>query len=205
MKIFIFRHCERHPFSTINLKTNLTSYGLKQSIEITNFIKNNKIRVDEIYSSPYLRCVQSCLSLSVEFNKKIKTDFRLGEILTFDKYPLLNFYSTEMLNNINQNNLNLKYINHDIEFRTIHFLKDIFDKYINTDKNIFIFSHKGFCKQLVKYILKEDFDFNMGQGYVIYPYKTNSLIIKNINYSPKIIINKNNNLLNLNNLIMVKN
>jgi broad specificity phosphatase PhoE len=108
--IYLIRHCNRYDldegeniWKKISLSlydVPLSSKGVKMSFELAEHFKD--IKIDAIYSSPYLRCVQTSYPLSLLKDKKIKIDNRLSEIIKpewFNEQPkilttreLFNFY-----------------------------------------------------------------------------------------------------------------
>ena len=75
MRLFLLRHEERP--KEVGFYTELTEEGKKNSI---NKIKQlEKLNIDKIFCSPFIRCVQTIEPFCLKHNKIINIDCSLGE------------------------------------------------------------------------------------------------------------------------------
>lgn len=113
--IYLIRHCNRldsdepdwRSLTIFPHQVPLSTKGVFQAHELGEFFRN--INVDAIFSSPFLRCVQTAFPVSCTTFKSIKVDNRLSEWLKvdwFDEKP--DFLSVKELFNFNPT-VDLKY------------------------------------------------------------------------------------------------
>ena len=76
MPIYIMRHATRNPEDRF-FHDKLNEIGKKQSLEIVDELK--KLNPDIIYSSPYVRCIETILPYVTLNNKKFNVDNCLTE------------------------------------------------------------------------------------------------------------------------------
>ena len=77
MKIILLRHEERYRCPKFD--TTLTQDGIRNSLYLKNKLDKKNVNIDVVYSSPYLRCLQTLYFLCDEINKKINVDYSLCE------------------------------------------------------------------------------------------------------------------------------
>ena len=97
MKLFVLRHEERSSSPLIN--TSLTDNGLNNSIKLSNLLCMHNI--NSIYSSPYLRCLQTISPYSNSENISINVELGLSEYRLFIFENDINNISSKF--NINNN------------------------------------------------------------------------------------------------------
>ena len=95
MKLILLRHEERYEIPLFF--TSLTEKGLRQSKNLVE--KINKINPDIIYSSPFLRTIQTIRPYCRKYNKKIKIDYSLYEYIHAPEFTRKNYrhYVSELL------------------------------------------------------------------------------------------------------------
>ena len=163
MKIYILRHEDR----TIDCSFfgPLTKKGLINSGKLID--KLEKLNIDEIYCSPFIRTMQTIYPFVEKKKLKIKLEYGLIEIKHQDivppksqnvELPLYmaeNFnYDKSYLTLIPTNDIKYPETDSDLEIRTKKFLKFIINKFNKTDKTILLVTHQGICKNILKIISK---------------------------------------------------
>jgi broad specificity phosphatase PhoE len=159
MKIFILRHEDRTQDATFF--SPLTSTGLENSERLVDLLK--KLKINKIYSSPFVRTLQTVNPYCNKCNVKVNLEYSLSEIL----HPLIipeKSYQvrlpTYMANNFNYNE---KYkslldpINHiypenekNVFNRVRKFLNVLLNNKLSKSDNILIVSHQVVCNELLK-------------------------------------------------------
>lgn len=190
MKIFILRHAERvHDTSFF---APLTKDGLIYSENTLNEYLSN-LNINEIYSSPFLRCMQTIYPFSKNNDIKINIDYSLSEfkiepvITPVAKNVTLPLYIAEIFNYnpyykslINTCDIPYPETIYNMVTRVNRFLKKIINKYSNTNENILIVTHhvpiQIILKSVMKYgDIKPDYpslsDYPQGQVSLIYDNK----------------------------------
>ena len=167
MKIYVIRHEDR----TMDLTffSPLTKNGLENSVKLITTLE--KERIDTIYSSPYIRTLQTVYPYSKKYGIKPKLEYSVVELYQEDNIPKKSYTITlpEYLE---------KSFNYDEEYKSLIQPKDIefpedlksFNKRIktflknlikfnyNSDKNILISTHQGVIQYLNKLIKKSNKD-----------------------------------------------
>ena len=159
MKIFILRHEDRTQDATFF--SPLTSTGLERSEKLANELR--RYRINKIYSSPFIRTLQTVHPYCQKTNVKINLEYSLSEI----QHPLIipeKSYQvrlpTYMANNFNYNE---KYkslldpLDHvypedetNVSKRVRHFLNTLFNNKLTRNDNILIVSHQVVCNEILK-------------------------------------------------------
>ncbi|WP_419873284.1 histidine phosphatase family protein [Candidatus Pristimantibacillus sp. PTI5] len=149
MNIFIVRHCKADGQSP---RANLTEEGDTQANRLAEFLYGKHI--ESIYSSPFVRAINSITPLAQKLKVNIITDDRLSErILCAGNHPNWR----EMLRNT-FNDLELCYEGGESSVtamnRALSVIKDIRESGL---KNVVIVTHGNLMSLLLKY-----FDNNIG-------------------------------------------
>ena len=165
MKLYILRHEDRTQDATFF--SPLTLLGLENSEKISEYLIQNKINFTQIYSSPFVRTLQTINPYCKEKNIKIKLEYGLAEIQSNKLIPCNSFqvrlpeYMAEIFN-------------YDSKYKSIiepeHFeypenekhvskrikivLSNIIEKYGNTNENILFVTHGAICNEIMKIIYK---------------------------------------------------
>lgn len=190
MKIYLLRHEDR--FEPPLFYTSLTPTGLEKSEKLKDVL--NKEKIDIIYSSPFLRVLQTIMPYCLENNmqQKVNIEYSLYEMMqdkcfTKDKYKvelkdtdkqfiLANPYYIS-LNTINDIKCPEK--NMDVRIRVNMFIKNLIELYKSSNINILIASHASVLGEI------ENYKYNGNiypQGGVMLLYDNDEYCNKQINY-----------------------
>ena len=191
MKIILLRHEER-PDNEYGFYTNLTENGLKNTYTLAQ--KLQKYNIDIIFSSPYVRTLQTIYPF-VKMNPqlKINPEYALQEYLhnpyflidnkiygiddlynTNNQY-LLNFVNNNYKSFIMSNELQIPENETMLGNRLIKFMNNLINIYGNTDKTILLVSHKGVINKIKDIYFKNTpmhSKFDMG-NFEVYNYVGN--------------------------------
>ena len=177
MKLFVLRHCERN-INDCSFESPLTGEGHCQAMDLCNIINNMKIT--KIYSSPFLRTIQTGNYYSKKFNVPINIDYSLCEFcLENDKKNMSSIYNYNIPESWYINyNINKKYdkflniynINETL-YDCIQRIEKIYNflvkKYKNTNENILIITHMSIINVFLhiknQKNLKINNDYEMGK------------------------------------------
>ena len=196
MKIYILRHEDRTQDAT--LFSPLTKNGLDRSLKLAEVLK--KKDVDVIFSSPYIRTLQTVYPFAKERNKKINLEYSLSEIQHPHLIPEKSYtvslpsYIAESFN-YNENYTSIlepedhKYPEDqkNVSLRIKKFLNKIMTEYLTTKKNILIVTHQAVCNSILKIATKNtensiDFDFNYPKGGLTQVWDLDQWTFKPINW-----------------------
>jgi len=171
MKIYILRHEDRTSDAT--MFSPLTKEGLNNSVKLISSL--DKLKIDIIYSSPFIRTLQTVQPFSKHNNDmKINLEYSLSEIkhphlipeksydVALPKYIAESFNYNENYRTILEPE-QMKYpeTDKDVLNRSRFFLNKIMNDYANTKKNILIVTHQVVCNSLLKLATKGDKDVNI--------------------------------------------
>tara|TARA_B100000963_G_C22295666_1_gene523362 strand:- start:106 stop:645 length:540 start_codon:yes stop_codon:yes gene_type:complete len=173
MKLILLRHEERgqHP----GFFTSLTNRGLLNSNNLINKIDEHQ--PDIIYSSPFLRTIQTIRPYALKKNKKIRIDYSLYEYIHASEFNLKNYKHqvTELDENIYKDimddyksilqpdNIKCKENENDITSRVYNFLNILKEKHKN--QTILIVSHMSTLNIIRKYYNNQiTLDSNLPMG-----------------------------------------
>ena len=159
MKLYILRHFERD-LDNPSFESPLIKQGIDNALKKNKILKNLDINL--IFSSPFIRCIQSVDFFSKINNKSINIDFSLCEYFensnNKNKYEkkykipdkwntLFNINTDNMILNNNKLNENIE----DLKNRIFNFIKHIINKYKSTDLNILIVTHMSIVNVILYY------------------------------------------------------
>lgn len=161
MKLYILRHEDRTIDATFFAP--LTEKGMSNSVKLIPIL--NDLNITQIYSSPFIRTLQTIYPFSKTQKKKINIEYNLMEILHQDIIPPKSYnvrlptYIAKQFNsneNYNSQQININYPEDDyhLEIRVKNFLKYIINKYHNTEENILLVTHQGLCKIILNIVNK---------------------------------------------------
>ena len=161
MKLYILRHEDRTEDATFF--SPLTEYGLNNSNILKETLK--KININDIYSSPYIRTLQTVYPFSKAFNIQIKADYSLGEKINSFIIPEKSYKVKLPLYIAKSFNVDNKYKSiigpekykfnesiHDVENRTKLFLRTIIKQNCKKETNILIVTHQAIVSCILKII-----------------------------------------------------
>ena len=169
MKLYILRHFQRD-INNASFKSELIKEGINQAINKSFILKN--LDINMIFSSPFIRCIQSVDYYSKINNIDINIDYSLSEFFHinekkiyinddynipedwFRKFNIKNEYSILNKYNINETS-------NDVIERVHTFIKEIINKYKNTDKNIILVTHMTIVNIILYYFNKIHYGDNI--------------------------------------------
>ena len=160
MKIYILRHEDRTMDATFF--SPLTSEGLNNSVKLIEILKKHNI--DKIYSSPFIRTLQTVTPYSKSMNIPINLDYSLSEIqhphiIPEKSYQItLPLYIAESFNYNPKytslfNPVDYKYPENEklVEKRVKRFMGKILTDELKSKHNILIVSHQVVCNIILKF------------------------------------------------------
>jgi broad specificity phosphatase PhoE len=200
MKLYILRHEDRT--ADCSFFSPLTEEGLLNSEKLSNLL--NKLKIDIIFSSPYIRTLQTIYPFVLNNKIKVNLEYSLCEIqhqsiiaekssnISLPLYIAKHFnYNEEYKSFLNYDQLKYPEKEEDVHSRIYKFTNNILMNYINTNKNILIVSHQTPCKILLspfKKSINKDLLDNYNKGYLTQIFNDDKWELKPMNY--KLSINK---------------
>ena len=179
MKIYVLRHEDR----TMDLTffSPLTKNGLENSV---NLIKNlEKERINTIYSSPYIRTLQTIYPYSKKYNLNPKLDYSLVELYQEENIPKKSYqitlpeYLAESFNYDKDYKSSITPYD-DIEFpesvpnfsnRVKKFIRAVIRNNYKEDRNILLVTHQGVIDVILHLISKHDKEIKKDTENLKYP------------------------------------
>jgi broad specificity phosphatase PhoE len=175
MKIILLRHEERGV--DVGFYSPLTNNGIVNASTILPE-QLNKLHIDILFSSPFIRTLETIYFYAKRYNKKVNIDYGLYEYL-HNPYFLFGkwFYTTddipyELLSIINHNYYSIVrrddlFVLEDemnLERRIIKFFNFLYHSY--KDKTILIVTHKGVINKIKDlYFIKTDMNDSFPMGH----------------------------------------
>ena len=163
MRIYILRHEERT--TDASFFAPLTKNGIINSVRLVSLLE--KLNITKIYSSPFVRTLQTILPYSKKKNIKINLEYGLVEIQHPDiiapkgiKVELPNYLEEEFNKNIYYTSFikssDLQYPENTnlLEQRAKKIIKKIIVDNYGSNDNILIVTHQGLCKVILNIINK---------------------------------------------------
>lgn len=155
MKIFSTRHGQtdynKKDFILGTTDLELNETGLQQAYELAEYIRNSKIKIDVIVSSPMKRAMKTAQIVAELNNLEIITDKRLRE-WDYGEFEGLHRTAEGFHQNklqfavkMGKNGESLLQLSH----RVYAALDEIIEKY--SDKNVLLVSHGGICRVIETY------------------------------------------------------
>ena len=158
MKIYVMRHCERN-MNDCGFESPLIYEGQMNAKNKYNEL--NRLNINVIYSSPFLRTIQTGDFYSKMKNIPINIDYSIAEYISpqdrINMHSINNYIIPERwkhnfnlnCNKMLKDNFNLDEKLNDSILRVYLFLQDLKKKYQNTDKNILIITHKSITNIII--------------------------------------------------------
>ena len=163
MKIYILRH-EKRP-EDCSFFVPLSEEGLNDSIKLISHLK--KCNIDLIFSSPFIRTLQTIYPYAKSENKKINLEYGLCELHHEDIIPkkganmlLPNYLAKSFLVNdkyetlIKNTDITYPEKVKDCENRMLRVLRYVIEKYNKTNHNIVLVTHQNLCSAALKVVSK---------------------------------------------------
>jgi 2,3-bisphosphoglycerate-dependent phosphoglycerate mutase len=178
MKIYLLRHEDR----TMDLTffSPLTKNGLDNSKNLIKFLEKEKI--NSIYSSPYIRTLQTIYPYAKKYNLETKLEYSLTELYQEENIPKKSYqitlpeyisdsfnYDKDYNSLIIPNNINFPEDLKDFNKRIKNFLKNIIKDNYSTDKNILLVTHQGVIDLILFTIMRKNGDVSSNLGDKVYP------------------------------------
>lgn len=192
MRIFILRHEDRT--QDCSFFSPLTKKGLENSEVLIKYLEQYNINL--IFSSPFIRTLQTIYPYSKKNNIKINLEYGLVEIHHEDLIPIKsigmylpeyiaeNFnYNSEYKTIIKPTDIKYKERQQDVDKRMKHIIKILLERYGNDkNKNILLVTHQSLCHTVAKIIKPNEKDKDYGKGYITEIFDTDNWVWKPINY-----------------------
>ena len=199
MKLYILRHEDRTQDATFF--SPLTKDGLENSEKLIELLKELDINI--IFSSPFIRTLQTINPYAKFKNLKINIDYGLSELqhpdlippnsyqVTLPKYIAKDFnynpnYETTMM----PTKFSYPEEEKDMMKRIKTILTKILTNYTNLNENIIIVTHQGICNLILKIVGKSLNDEQLKKLKFKYPtggltkiFDTENWVFKNINWN----------------------
>ena len=174
MKIYILRHEDSTMDST--MFSPLTKDGLNHSIKIIKILKEEDI--DKIYSSPFIRALQTIYPYAKKSNQIINIDYSLSEIQHPIVIPERSYQITLPQYIAESFNVNMEYTStmppteysypeddKKVEQRVKKFISKIVTDMLDTKYNILIVTHQLICNIIIKLATKNNKNINIDSTY----------------------------------------
>lgn len=200
MKIYFLRHEDR--YKSHSFFTPLTFKGKKNSIKLLYDLQS--LKITQIYSSPFLRTLQTIEPFIKKSKIKVKLENSLREFNSLDGVPKKESKMSLPEELYNQFNIDTKYNSFlqkdniiypeeesNLKRRFNNFLKDLLEKNKGSDENILIVSHAGLIEGLIRKLekknkafkyLKRIHPYNYPLGKISLIVENNRLIFEPINW-----------------------
>uniref|UniRef100_A0A6C0J3E4 Phosphoglycerate mutase n=1 Tax=viral metagenome TaxID=1070528 RepID=A0A6C0J3E4_9ZZZZ len=163
MKIYILRHEDRTQDATFF--SPLTKIGLENSVKLVS--KLNELDIDTIYSSPFIRTLQTIHPYLKEKNKKVNIEYCLQEIqhpqlippksytVSLPVYIAESFnYNDKYRSLIEPENNKYPEDERDVTERAKKILKRIMNDNVSKKNNILLVTHQAVCNAILKIACK---------------------------------------------------
>ncbi len=197
MKIYILRHEDRTMDGTFFAP--LTQDGLDNSVKLIEIL--NKCKIDTIYSSPFIRTLQTVLPYAKSKNLKINLEHSLSEIQHPHLIPVKSYQINLPLYIAEQFNYNPNYSSclnpsehkypedeRCVSNRVKSFISRLVKEMVDKNNNILIVSHQIVCNCLLKLATKKmdsiciECSYNYPKGGLTKIFDTEEWVFEPINW-----------------------
>lgn len=192
MRIYILRHEDRTMDATFF--SPLTKEGLNNSVKLVDVLKKESI--NKIYSSPFIRTLQTVYPYTNTTNKKVNLEYSLSEVqhphiipeksyqITLPEYIAESFnYNSKYISMLNPIDHVYPESEKDVETRVKNFIKKLIHTNYLTDNNILLVTHQIVCNIIIKFATKNKKN-NLNENY---PRGALSLVLDNTHWTFKTI------------------
>ena len=175
MKIYILRHENRT--QDCSFFSPLTELGLSNSNKLVSLL--NELKIDIIYSSPFIRTLQTIKPYILYSKKNINIEYGLSEIhhsdiitkkavgIILPEYIAKSFnYNCNYISIINHTDIKYPEKYSDIIIRIKKILYNLIKKYYNTNINILLVTHQSLCSAILEIVNK----YNSIDNHIIHNY-----------------------------------
>ena len=165
MKLYILRHENRT--QDCSFFSPLTELGLNNSNKLVSLL--NELKIDIIYSSPFIRTLQTIRPYILYSKKNINIEYGLSEIhhsdiiakkavgIILPEYIAKSFnYNCNYISIINHTDIKYPEKYSDIIIRIKKVLYNLIKQYYNTDINILLVTHQSLCSAILEIVNKYD-------------------------------------------------
>ena len=157
MRLILLRHEER--YSDMGFYSNLTDNGIINSLELPKKLKPYKI--NHIYSSPFIRTLQTIYPYCDKYRKKVNIDYGLYEYIHNPYFLLVQWYyeikdieDSDLLSIINnkyksvidKSDFSILETEEDLEKRIRKFMDNLIEKH--RDETVLIVTHMGVINKI---------------------------------------------------------
>jgi broad specificity phosphatase PhoE len=176
MKVILLRHEDRE--LDMGFNSNLTDQGIYNTIKLSEKLK--ELNINHIYSSPFIRTLQTIYYYAFNYNNKVNVEYGLYEYL-HNPYFLINpsiydisnikdedlksIINNDYISNIDINDFYVLENEIELQKRISIFFNYLIEKYKDTNDTILIVSHKGVINKIKSMYFKKTNmkdDFPMG-------------------------------------------
>lgn len=196
MKIYILRHEDRTQDAT--MFSPLTETGLDNSIKLIQDLED--IEFDIIYSSPYIRTLQTVYPYVKKYNKKVNIDYSLCEFqssylipensyqVRLPEYLAKSFsYNSHYKSIFDPENISYPENEHEVNKRVKSFLTKLMNEHLESRKKVLLVTHQAVCNSILKIATKEleykhNFTDSYPKGGVTKVWDVDEWVYKPINY-----------------------
>ena len=174
MKIYILRHEDRTQDATFFAP--LTKKGLENAVKLINTLRDENI--DIIYSSPFIRTLQTVYPFAKNRSKTINLEYALAEIQHPHLIPEKSYqvslptYIAESFNYNSKYTSTMEPENHiypedekNVTVRVKKLLNKIVNENVTSRRNILLVSHQAVCNAMLKIATKDMTDVNIEYTY----------------------------------------
>ncbi len=174
MRIYILRHEDRTMDATFF--SPLTQEGLNNSIKLIKILNNCEINC--IFSSPFIRTLQTISPYTKHKNLKINVEHCLSEIQHPHLIPVKSYqinlplyiaeqfnYNPDYTSMLDPSTHNYPETSESVSSRTKKFLTKIISEMIDTDLNIVIVTHQIICNNIIRLATKKTMKFDISYNY----------------------------------------
>ena len=168
MKIYILRHEDRT--QDCSFFAPLTENGLANAKDLIGKLK--EVNIDLIFSSPFIRTLQTVYPYAKESNLKINLEYGLSELhhsdiipakavgISLPEYLAETFgYESSYKTIVKPTDIKYPETNKHVVQRVKRVLKDIISKYFETNCAIVLVSHQSICNAILQIVNKESDKF----------------------------------------------
>lgn len=168
MKIYILRHEDRT--QDCSFFAPLTKSGLENSVNLIPILE--KIKINKIYTSPFIRTLQTIYPYSREYKIKVNIEYGLSEFhhpdiipkkavgISLPEYLAESFnFEPEYKSVIKPTEIVYPEGDKDVKIRTKRVLKKIIEEHNNSSDNILLVTHQSLCNSILKIVNKYSKEF----------------------------------------------
>lgn len=194
MKLYILRHEDRTQDATFFAP--LTKTGLDNSLKLIN--KCDELHINHIYSSPYIRTLQTIYPYAKAKGLNIKLDYSLSEIndsniipknshgIILPEYLAKSFlYDSSYKSTIQPEEVKYPETFKEVSLRAKNFLKNLIINHNKTDDKVLIVTHQIVCDAILSVVDRKLSIECYPVGKITQVFEDDHWLFKPINWVPK--------------------